>query len=211
MLLAQITGTAQLAPRYFPETDLINLCWCAHPCSIWAVHVREVIGVKTYHTETQSHAQRLMTTSTALAFLMEIYINYGWLDRVHTHQHIWTQIHKHWYRKNAPFFSIAAGNLIISVAVKWNDVLSLLIASMINLLLFHCNSIHTVSKVILCSYPHLCIITRSSFLYLGNRAPLVVILFHLCNYRALRFHYANKTGKDYPHYVALKHDITSCN
>lgn len=121
-------------------------------------------------------------TSTVLAFVTE---NNGRLDGVHPHLHIWIQIQTLIpMRKNAPFWAIMflIINLIISDTAIWNNALSMLIASMINLLYFPCNFIHATSFVIACIR-----ITRGScHLHLANRAPPVVILFHLCNYRALR-------------------------
>lgn len=79
----------------------------------------------------------------------------GWVDRVQTYLHIWTQIHKHCYPTGRMvLFQLQGWNLIISVAAKWNNVLSMLIASMINLLLFHCNLTHAGSLVIIPAHTH---------------------------------------------------------
>lgn len=90
-----------------------------------------------------------------------------------------------------PFLSFSVWNLIISAA-KFNNVLSMLIASIINLLLFHFNFIHGASLVI-------------------RRIITGGCLLHLYNDYKDWFYYVDYAGKDYAGYQSLKEQITSFN
>lgn len=116
VLLAQISGTTQLAAPGSPVTDLTHLCWL--PSSY--EHLRKKILMwKTFQMLTSTHIP--LTTSTVLAFVTETYINHRWFgQRPHTcgfhtcgHRHTNTDIQQ----EEEALFSV--WNSIISAAAKW--------------------------------------------------------------------------------------------